>query len=68
MRAEYDFSNEINKWQWGVQAGCEYKAYEHLALFANLQWGINSIFPKNFGCVTFDLYPIYGTIGFAYLF
>ncbi|MBR6648474.1 MAG: PorT family protein [Bacteroidaceae bacterium] len=67
-RAEYDFSSDILKWQWGVQAGCEYRAYRHLAIFANLHWGANSIFPDDFGSVTFALYPIYGTLGFTYLF
>lgn len=67
-RAEYDFGKDMNKWQWGVQAGCEYRAYRHLALFANLQWGMNSIFPDDYSAITFALYPIYGTLGFTYLF
>lgn len=67
-RAEYDFGSDMNRWQWGVQAGCEYRAYTHLALFANLQWGANSIFPDDYSAVTFALYPIYGTMGFTYLF
>lgn len=67
-RAEYNFSNDIRKFNWGLQAGGEYKAYKHLALFANLQWSMNGIFPSDFGSVTFALYPIYGTLGFTYLF
>lgn len=67
-RAKYDFGCDMNKWQWGLQAGCEYRAYTHLALFANLQWGVNSIFPGDYTSVTFALYPIYGTLGFTYLF
>lgn len=66
--AKYDFSGDIRKFNWGVQAGGEYRAYEHLALFANLQWSMNGIFPKDFSSVTFPLYPIYGTFGFTYLF
>lgn len=67
-RAEYDFSEDIRKFNWGLQAGAEYKAYKHLALFANLQWSMNGIFPSDYGSVTFTLYPIYGTLGFTYLF
>lgn len=67
-RAEYDFSEDIRKFNWGLQAGVEYKAYKHLALFADLQWSMNGIFPSNYGSVTFTLYPIYGTLGFTYLF
>lgn len=67
-RAEYNFSSDIRKFNWGLQAGGEYKAYKHLALFANLQWSMNGIFPSDFSSVTFALYPIYGTLGFTYLF
>ena len=67
-RAEYDFSNDMRKFNWGLQAGGEYKAYKHLAVFANLQWAMNGIFPSDYGSVTFELDPIYGTLGFTYLF
>lgn len=66
--ATYDFSTDIRKLNWGLQAGGEYKAYRHLAIFANLQWSMNGIFPSDYSSVTFDLYPIYGTLGFTYLF
>ncbi len=67
-RAMYDFSNDLLKFNWGLQAGGEFRAYKHLAVFANLQWSINGIFNSDFGSVTFPLYPIYGTLGFTYLF
>lgn len=67
-RATYDFSSDLRRLQWGVQVGGEYRAYKHLALNLNLQWGINGIFPSDFNSVTFALYPIYGTLGFSYLF
>lgn len=66
--AAYDFSSDICKFQYGVQAGAEYKIYKHLAVFADLKWGINGIFPGDYSSVTFDLYPIYGTLGFTYIF
>ena len=67
-RAMYDFSNDLLKFNWGLQAGGEFRAYKHLAVFANLQWSINGIFNSDFDSVTFPLYPIYGTLGFTYLF
>lgn len=67
-RATYDFSSSLRHFHWGLQAGGEFKAYKHLCVFANLQWGLNGIFPSDFGSVTFALYPVYGTLGFAYLF
>lgn len=66
--ANYDFSDDLRKFQCGLQFGGEFKAYKHLSVSANVQWGLNSIFPKDFQSVTFALYPIYATIGFNYLF
>ena len=66
--AQYDFSNSLRRFNWGLQAGGEYRVREHIALFANLQWGMNGIFPSDFGCVTFEIYPIYGTLGVTRLF
>lgn len=66
--AQYDFSNDLQKFHWGVQAGAEYNIYTHLAVFANLQWGMNGIFPKGYSCVPFALKPIYVTLGFNYVF
>lgn len=67
-RASYDFSDNLRAFHWGMQIGGEFKAYKHLGVFANLQWGFNGIFPGDFQSVTFKLYPIYGSIGFNYLF
>ena len=67
-QATYDFSKDLRRFHWGVQVGGEFRAYKHLAVFANLQWGLNGIFPSDFNSVTFDLYPIYGNLGFSYLF
>lgn len=66
--AGYDFSSDLLKFHWGLQVGGEFKAYKHLAVFANLKWGLNGIFPGDYSSVTFALYPIYGTLGFTYLF
>lgn len=67
-RATYDFSDDLRHFHWGLQVGGQWKAYKHLAVTANLQWGLNGIFPNDFGSVTFALYPIYANIGFSYLF
>lgn len=67
-RATYDFSSDLSKFHWGVQVGGEFKAYKHLSVNVDLKWGLNGIFPSDFDSVTFSLFPIYGTIGFNYLF
>ena len=66
--ASYDFSDDLRRFAWGIQLGGEFKAYKHLSVSANLTWGCNSIFPSDFSAVTFKLFPIYGTLGFNYLF
>ena len=66
--ATYDFSDELRKFHWGVILGGEFKAYKHLSVSLNLQWGLNGIFPSDSDKVTFALYPIYGNLGFNYLF
>ena len=66
--ATYDFSDDLRRFQWGVQFGGTFQAYKHLAVSANLTWGLNGIFPSDFTSVTFSLYPIYGTLAFSYIF
>ena len=67
-RATYDFSDELRAVQWGVQAGGDWKAFRHLTLSADLAWGLNDIFRKDFKTITFNMYPIYLNIGFGYAF
>ena len=66
--ADYDFTDDMRRFQWGLQAGGEFKAYKHLSVSLNLTWGLNGIFPSDYESVTFALYPIYATLGFNYLF
>lgn len=66
--ASYDFSKNLRKFQWGAQLGCEWQALKHFNLNADLTWGLNGIFEKDFKTVTFKMYPIYLSIGFGYLF
>lgn len=66
--AMYDFSNELRKFQWGLQFGADWKAFSHLKVFTDLTWGLNDIFQKDFDTVSFSMYPIYFNVGFAYAF
>lgn len=67
-KATYDFSENVRKFQWGVQAGVSWAAYRHLAVNANLTWGCNNIFVSSFKTVSFNMYPIYLNVGFGYVF
>ena len=66
--ATYDFSDELRKFQWGLQAGVDWEAFKHLKLYADLSWGLNSAFPESFKAITFSMYPIYFNVGEGYLF
>ena len=58
----------LRKFQWGAQLGGEWKAFKHLNVYADLTWGLNDIFKKDFDTITFAMYPIYLNIGFGYAF
>ena len=66
--ASYDFSDDLRTLQWGVQAGATWRAFKHLNVHADLLWGMNDIFKKEFQTITFAMYPIYLNIGFGYAF
>lgn len=66
--APYDFSNQLRNFQWGVQLGADWEAFKHLKLYADLSWGLNDAFKKDFNTITFSMYPIYLNAGIAYLF
>lgn len=66
--ATYDFSKDLRKFQWGVVIGGEWKAFKHLSVYADLNWGLNNAFKKDFDTITFNMYPIYLNTGFAYNF
>lgn len=66
--ATYDFSSDLRRFQWGVQLGADWKAFRHLKVYADLNWGLNDIFRKDFRTITFDLYAVYLNIGFGYAF
>ncbi|WP_072529560.1 porin family protein [Bacteroides ilei] len=66
--ATYDFSDNLRTFQWGLQAGGEWKAFRHLKVYSYLTWGLNDIFNKDFQTITFEMYPIYLNFGFGYSF
>ena len=66
--ATYDFSENLQKFQWGLQLGGEWRAFKHLNVYADLTWGMNDIFKKDFDTISFAMYPIYLNVGFGYSF
>lgn len=67
-RGNYDFSENLNRFQWGAQFGTEWKMNNHFRLFGELDWGLNGVFKKDFDAISFKMYSIYLNLGFAYQF
>lgn len=66
--APYDFTKELRRFQWGAQLGVEWRAFSHLNVCADLTWGLNDVFRKDFDTITFSMFPIYLNMGFGYAF
>lgn len=67
-RGPYDFSQDLNVFQWGVMAGGEWALRKHLFLFGDLSWGLNNLFKKDFKTISFEMHSIYLSIGLGYKF
>lgn len=66
--AAYDFSDELARIDWGVRLGVARRTFRHLNVFADLSWGLNSIFRPDFRTLSFALYPVYADFGIGYVF
>lgn len=67
-RAPFDFSSEVQKFQWGAQIGAEWNLNEHFKLFPELTYGINGLLDNDFKALSFSLHNIYLNLGFGYQF
>ncbi len=66
-KTNFDFSDNLRKFDFGLQAAGEWYFKKNLAIRAQLAWGLTPIFPSDFTAISFDMYNIYGTIGIAYI-
>jgi len=65
-RGDYDFSDDMRKWQLGVQAGADWYFAHRIGAFVNLSWGLTGAFKSDFKTIEQAMYPIFGTIGITY--
>ncbi|WP_159442357.1 porin family protein [Chitinophaga niabensis] len=65
-QANFDFAKEERKFDWGLQGGAERKVGKRLAVAANLQWGLQPVFPSTFKGVGFNMYNIFLGLGVSY--
>lgn len=64
----FEFSDEMRNLQFGATAGCVFQFHKRFGAFADLNWGVNNIFVSDFETISFNLYPIYATLGVSYAF
>ncbi len=67
-RGTFDFSDDLRRMQWSAMLGCSWRAYRHFSVVADLSWGFTDIFKGSFKTISFNMYPIYCNVGFAYTF
>ena len=65
-RGDYDFSDDMRNWHVGVDFGIDWKLSDRWGICADLSWGLNGIFKKDFETIEQTMYPIYGSIGISY--
>ncbi|QCX53285.1 porin family protein [Elizabethkingia sp. JS20170427COW] len=67
-QASYDFSEEVRKFQWGMQLGAEWTMKKHFVLFPEVSYGFNGILNPDFDAISFNMHNIYLNLGFGYKF
>ena len=65
-RGEYDFSEHMRRWHWGVGLGADWRFGKHMGAYAELNWGLSQTMKSDFHTIEQSLYPIYGTLGLTY--
>ena len=65
-RGDYDFSDDMRTWQFGIDFGADWYITKRWGLKADLSWGLTGIFQKDFDTIEQTMYPIYGTVGVIY--
>lgn len=65
-RGDYDFSEDLRRWQLGLDIGADWYFSNRLGAYAGLTWGLTGIFKSTFTTIEQTMYPIFGTIGVTY--
>lgn len=67
-KGPYDFSQELNIFQWGLMLGGEWLLNRNFSVFGDLTWSLNNLFKSNFEAISFKMHSIYLNVGFGYTF
>lgn len=68
QKSTFDFSDELSRFEAGMQVGGSWHAYKHFLVYAELRASFTPIFPNSFSTIPMNLYPVYVSTGFSYLF
>ena len=67
--ANYDFADDLRRWQWGFEVGMDWQFHPHLLLNVHLDWSLDDVFRDRFSqTITFPMYAIYSSIGLGWKF
>ena len=65
-RGDYDFSDDLRRWQVGIGLGADWNLGGRFGLYADLNWGISTAFKSDFHTIEQNMYPIYAQLGVTY--
>lgn len=65
--ATFDFSEEQNEFDFGIQGSAHYALGERLGLAAGFSWGFIPNFPSDFKGLEYPLYNVFGNIGVEFM-
>ncbi len=65
-KADYNYSDDLQKWDTGVEIGTSCKVYRNLAIDASFTWGVISALDPNKRKINMDNYNVYLNVGVSY--
>lgn len=65
-RGDYDFSEDLRRWQFGLDVGADWYFSSRVGAYAGLTWGLSGVFKRSFTTIEQTMYPIFGTVGITY--
>jgi hypothetical protein len=66
--ASYDFSNQVRKFNGGIEIGADYHLHKGVILTAHFDYGLTPLMKKDFQSIDFKLYNLYLNLGVGYRF
>lgn len=65
-RGTFDFSKNMRKYQFGIDAGVDWRFSKRWGVSGDITWGLTGVHKSDFHTIAQTLYPIFGTIGITY--